>query len=260
VATVLQNLARDPNNPTCIIASIHQPSSQLYRTFDQLLVLSRGRTLYVGPGGQSASDYVAAKGSPCPPMYNIADHLLDLASSPPASWSPASSTSAEAQIISGPLNEKQNSAFISDEQGDRDTGGNQSESKEEAKLSLAHPPPLRLSHDVDLEMSDPKLKKRSKTRWFANARGQLESEHASDIRYTTTFFTQLEVLSSREWINLKRSAKSSLYMPMGVYVFLRLRQGQVIVCDTLCHRCHTGVVLWCVLPWPVDQNDCSIHV
>jgi hypothetical protein len=66
-----------------VIATIHQPSSQIYRVFDRIVLLAGGRALYEGSGGYAPAEYFAAQGSPCAPGYNIADHLLDLAHMPP---------------------------------------------------------------------------------------------------------------------------------------------------------------------------------
>ena len=71
------------DNPTAVIATIHQPNSQIYRTFDRIVLLAGGRALYEGPGGLAPAEYFAEQGSPCTPGYNVADHLLDLAHAPP---------------------------------------------------------------------------------------------------------------------------------------------------------------------------------
>jgi len=84
VVSVLHSLAHDPDNPTAVIATIHQPSSQIYRIFDRVVLLSGGRTLYEGLGGYAPADHFAQQGSPCAPGYNVADHLLDLAHDLPA--------------------------------------------------------------------------------------------------------------------------------------------------------------------------------
>ncbi|KAL4246145.1 ABC transporter [Abortiporus biennis] len=83
VASVLHALAHDSENPTAVIASIHQPSSQLYHKFDQILLLSHGRALYSGPGGFAPSQYFANRGTTYPEGYNVADFLLEIASDPP---------------------------------------------------------------------------------------------------------------------------------------------------------------------------------
>ncbi|EJF62714.1 ABC transporter [Dichomitus squalens LYAD-421 SS1] len=83
VAKVLHALAHDPENPTAVIASIHQPSSQLYHSFDQILLLSHGRALYSGPGGSAPAQHFSAQGVAYKEGYNVADYLLDIASDPP---------------------------------------------------------------------------------------------------------------------------------------------------------------------------------
>ncbi|KMT01539.1 hypothetical protein BVRB_9g215410 [Beta vulgaris subsp. vulgaris] len=60
-----------------IIASIHQPSSQVFRLFDNLCLLSAGKTVYFGPA-KEANEFFAAQGYPCPTLQNPADHFLEL--------------------------------------------------------------------------------------------------------------------------------------------------------------------------------------
>jgi len=84
VTSVLHAVAHDTDSPTAVIATIHQPNSQIYQTFDRIVLLADGRALYEGPGGLAPAEYFAERGSPCTPGYNVADHLLDLAHSPPA--------------------------------------------------------------------------------------------------------------------------------------------------------------------------------
>ncbi|KAI6646394.1 ABC transporter G family member 21-like [Oopsacas minuta] len=59
-----------------IVASIHQPSSELFNSFDSLLALSLGHTVYSGPI-DGVVGYLAKLGLPCPSYYNPADHLMD---------------------------------------------------------------------------------------------------------------------------------------------------------------------------------------
>ena len=81
LVNVLKALTEGPNKTT-IIASIHQPSSALYHSFDQVVLLAQGRQLYFGPGRAGPAEWFASHGRPCPPGYNVADHLLEIASSP----------------------------------------------------------------------------------------------------------------------------------------------------------------------------------
>jgi ABC-2 type transporter len=72
---LLRTLARD--HMKTIITSIHQPSSSMFRSFDQLLMLSDGHVVYFGPP-ESSLEYLEKRQLPCPPGYNAADHWMDL--------------------------------------------------------------------------------------------------------------------------------------------------------------------------------------
>ncbi|KAK7363119.1 hypothetical protein VNO77_05249 [Canavalia gladiata] len=58
-----------------IIASIHQPSTEVFQLFHYLCLLSSGRTVYFGPAS-AASKFFASNGFPCPPLMNPSDHFL----------------------------------------------------------------------------------------------------------------------------------------------------------------------------------------
>ncbi|KAH9918371.1 ABC transporter [Epithele typhae] len=90
VAKALHALAHYPDAPTAVLASIHQPSSQLYHTFDKVLLLAHGRALYSGPGGFAPAEHFAGQGIAYKEGYNVADYLLDIASDPPVSLFPLS--------------------------------------------------------------------------------------------------------------------------------------------------------------------------
>ncbi|KAJ3192709.1 glutamine--fructose-6-phosphate transaminase (isomerizing) [Irineochytrium annulatum] len=61
-----------------VIFTIHQPRSDVYTLFDEVLVIADGSSIYSGPA-QHAASYFRGCGFPCPDNYNVADHLLDLA-------------------------------------------------------------------------------------------------------------------------------------------------------------------------------------
>ncbi|KAF6819474.1 ABC drug exporter [Colletotrichum plurivorum] len=67
-----------------IICTIHQPSSDLIEQFDMILALNRGgNTFYFGPVGADGSvvvDYFARRGFRCPPGRNVAEFILETAS------------------------------------------------------------------------------------------------------------------------------------------------------------------------------------
>jgi ABC-type multidrug transport system ATPase subunit len=72
----LANLAH--KHGKTVIFTIHQPRSDVYKLFDDVLVLSKGEILYFGPANE-ANAFCESKDRQCPPGYNIADHLLDMA-------------------------------------------------------------------------------------------------------------------------------------------------------------------------------------
>lgn len=61
-----------------VVCTIHQPSSQVFATFDRLLLLAEGRTAYLGPARITSKDFFASQGFPCPQDFNPADHLISL--------------------------------------------------------------------------------------------------------------------------------------------------------------------------------------
>ncbi|KAE8661388.1 ABC transporter G family member 21 [Hibiscus syriacus] len=76
IMVTLRGLARGGRT---VIATIHQPSSGLYRMFDNVLVLSEGHPMYWGQADQ-AMDYFSSIGfTPSFNFLNPADFLLDLA-------------------------------------------------------------------------------------------------------------------------------------------------------------------------------------
>ncbi|KAG2567593.1 ABC transporter G family member 11-like isoform X1 [Panicum virgatum] len=72
VTQTLRGLARDGRT---VIASIHQPSSEVFELFDMLFLLSSGKTVYFGQASQ-ACEFFASAGFPCPPLRNPSDHFL----------------------------------------------------------------------------------------------------------------------------------------------------------------------------------------
>ena len=60
-----------------MIASIHQPSTSTFELFDQLLLLSQGKTCYSGPV-ELVKQYFDTKGFPMPVQTNPAEFLLEL--------------------------------------------------------------------------------------------------------------------------------------------------------------------------------------
>ncbi|KAL1541906.1 ABC transporter G member 11 [Salvia divinorum] len=72
VTQTLRGLSRDGRT---VIASIHQPSSEVFELFDRLYLLSGGKSVYFGQASQ-AYEFFAQAGFPCPALRNPSDHFL----------------------------------------------------------------------------------------------------------------------------------------------------------------------------------------
>ncbi|XP_062099904.1 ABC transporter G family member 1-like [Humulus lupulus] len=73
VMSRIVNLAR--RDGRTVIASIHQPSSEVFELFHNLCLLSSGRTVYFGPVSM-AEEFFTSNGFPCPSLRNPSDHYL----------------------------------------------------------------------------------------------------------------------------------------------------------------------------------------
>jgi len=70
-------LARVCASGRTVLCSVHQPSSQVFAVFDELMVLDQGRLLYDGPPDQLETRFFEARGLPPRPADTSAcDHLL----------------------------------------------------------------------------------------------------------------------------------------------------------------------------------------
>ncbi|KAJ8506140.1 hypothetical protein OPV22_007026 [Ensete ventricosum] len=72
VTQTLRGLSRDGRT---VIASVHQPSSEVFELFDRLYLLSGGKTVYFGRASE-ACEFFAQAGFPCPALRNPSDHFL----------------------------------------------------------------------------------------------------------------------------------------------------------------------------------------
>ncbi|KAI4348676.1 hypothetical protein L6164_009372 [Bauhinia variegata] len=73
----LRNIAHDGR---IVICSIHQPSSEIFDLFDDLLLLAGGETVYFG-GRELSVKFFANAGFPCPTRKNSPEHFLRCVSS-----------------------------------------------------------------------------------------------------------------------------------------------------------------------------------
>jgi len=74
---VIRVLARQLQLGRTIIFTIHQPSTDVLKLFDQLLIIAQGRTIYMGPQNR-ALKYFKSVGLPCPADENPGDHFVEV--------------------------------------------------------------------------------------------------------------------------------------------------------------------------------------
>jgi ABC-type multidrug transport system ATPase subunit len=72
LTTVLQKVAAAGAS---VLFTIHQPASDIFESFDRIILLNKGRVMYQGSVEQ-APDYFGARGYPLKPRYNPADFFL----------------------------------------------------------------------------------------------------------------------------------------------------------------------------------------
>ena len=75
VMKLLERVAKAGNT---VLFTIHQPSSNVFCSFDRLILLNKGRVMHQGDVS-SISDDFSKLGYPVPPNYNPADWVLDVA-------------------------------------------------------------------------------------------------------------------------------------------------------------------------------------
>ncbi|CAH0714523.1 unnamed protein product, partial [Brenthis ino] len=76
VAKALKSVAQSGRIVACVI---HQPSSQLFASADDVILLANGRTLYSG-AIEDIPELLRKSGFDCPQYYNMADFLLEITS------------------------------------------------------------------------------------------------------------------------------------------------------------------------------------
>ncbi|EGZ08148.1 ABC transporter-like protein [Phytophthora sojae] len=73
--TVIRQLQQIALDGRTVLATIHQPSSEVFAIFDQLYLLSDGSPVYQGKATESV-DYFASLGYPCPSLMNPTDYFM----------------------------------------------------------------------------------------------------------------------------------------------------------------------------------------
>ena len=75
VISLLVKLAQ--NGGRTVVSTIHQPSSQIFGLFDELLLLVRGNIIYQGKSNM-AVNYFASIGYECPKLTNPSDYFMKI--------------------------------------------------------------------------------------------------------------------------------------------------------------------------------------
>lgn len=75
VISRIQRMARDQKRT--VIATIHQPATEVFELFDRLMLIAAGETAYFGMRAE-APDHFARIGFPCPAYSNPADFFIKL--------------------------------------------------------------------------------------------------------------------------------------------------------------------------------------
>jgi ABC-type multidrug transport system ATPase subunit len=70
-----QVLKKVANAGSSVLFTIHQPSSEIFNSFDRLILMNKGRVMFQGPVGE-VPDYFSDHGFPSPPNYNPADWVM----------------------------------------------------------------------------------------------------------------------------------------------------------------------------------------
>ncbi|XP_046994426.1 protein white-like [Schistocerca americana] len=75
--TVLSTLKQMAAKGKTVVATVHQPSSEMYALFDRLLLLAEGRVAFQGTPAEALA-FFASLGAPCPDGFNPADFFMQL--------------------------------------------------------------------------------------------------------------------------------------------------------------------------------------
>ncbi|XP_037403860.1 ABC transporter G family member 7-like [Triticum dicoccoides] len=108
VMETLRQLAEDGHT---VICSIHQPRGSVYSKFDDIVLLSEGEVVYMGPAKEEPLKYFASLGYQCPDHENPAEFLADLIST---DYSSAESVQSSQKRIENLIDEFANKVLITE--------------------------------------------------------------------------------------------------------------------------------------------------
>ena len=70
-----QVLKKVANAGASVLFTIHQPSSDIFKSFDNLILMNKGRVMYQGPV-EEVPAFFESRSNPVPPNYNPADWIM----------------------------------------------------------------------------------------------------------------------------------------------------------------------------------------
>ena len=82
-ASIMKTLTKLARNGRMVFVTIHQPSETIFKKLDKVLLLAKGRLIFLGQPKEVAPTF-AACGYLCPETDNIADYILEVVSEPKA--------------------------------------------------------------------------------------------------------------------------------------------------------------------------------
>lgn len=72
---VVQVLKKVANAGASVLFTIHQPSSEVFNSFDNVILMNKGRVMYEGEVS-NLNDHFSKRGHPVPPNYNPSDWIM----------------------------------------------------------------------------------------------------------------------------------------------------------------------------------------
>ncbi|KAG0195339.1 hypothetical protein BGX33_003637, partial [Mortierella sp. NVP41] len=195
---------------TTVIMTIHQPRSDIFYMFDQTLVVSKGACLYFGPT-DTAADHFQRRGLICPPNYNIADYLLDIAMDQELVAKAKSYDDAEAEKANGLTSSHQTHL----------SGGNVVSRRGGANGNASEI--TRTSDDRSYETSV-RMEELGSAGSSTASLSESTSQKRQKAVYPTSFLTQLRVIMKRSLQTLIRD-KSLLVLHFAVAIILGVFVG-----------------------------------
>ncbi|KAL7409470.1 hypothetical protein BDY24DRAFT_355976 [Mrakia frigida] len=194
VVSVLRDLAHDFENPTTVIASIHQPSSKLYFSFDSVIVLAQGKQVYNGNGGHSPVDHFVSRGGPALPLgYNVADYLLEIASEGNPELLPSSSSMTT--FNNPPTSRRSFLQRTADSNLEKSTFPSSPTSDDDNEIAI---------HTLHRNDTPSSHNNNSLTQRSSQSDDIIPTNYKPTLKPVSSFLTQFQILCGREWRTIRR--------------------------------------------------------